>query len=245
MDIRHKQIILFFALAAFLIASCAPQPQVEVGYQPPFVPIRISVNSRGEVSAEFSKKFNTPYGTFDVGGGIDVNTLRNDFPNKILVVVVDDVAAVYELEDGKEFKVTFDDSNTLYKKVALEYESNGDIVLELVSVREDAPSGGSPSSSNSSSGSNNNYWCDDLSGVRLKVGDEAEVVWDKVNLRSTPKVPDVWDENIVAMLDQGAVITIVDGPVCAHEGTWWKVRTTGGTTGWMREYVSAGYLIGR
>lgn len=245
MDIRPQKHIFLIVLAAVLIASCAPQPQIEIGYQPPFVPIRISVNSRGEVNAGLSGQFVTPYGTFDIEGGVSVNALRNDFPNRILVVVVDDVATVYELEDGKEFKVTFDDSNTLYKKVALEYESDGDIILELVSVREDAPSGGIPSSSETSSGSNNNYWCDDLDGVRLEVGDEAEVIWDKVNLRSAPRVPDVWDANIVAQLDQGAVITIIDGPVCAHEGTWWEVRTTRGTTGWMREYVSAGYLLGR
>lgn len=245
MSIRYKKYIPLVMLAAFLAASCAPQAQVEVGYQPPVVPVRISINSRGEVSAGFSSIFITPYGVFDIGGGVSVNALRNDFSNRILVVRVDDNVTLYELEDGKEFKVTFDDSNTLYKKVALEYESDGDIILELVSVRVSAPSSEGPSPSGTSSESSNNYWCDDLDGVKLKVGDRAKITWDKVNLRSAPKVPDVWDANIVAQLEQDTSITIIDGPECAHEGTWWKVRTGDGKSGWMREFISAGYLLGR
>lgn len=240
MGIQHNKHILFFTMVVtILFTSCAPEADVEVGYQPPIVPVRISVNSHGRVSAGFSSKVVTPIGTFDIGGGVSVNALRNDYSDNVLIVRVDNTATVYELEDGKHFNVTFDDSNTLYKEVSLDYETNGDIILELVSV-----SGNAPSSDNSLE-SYGSYWCDDLDGVKLKVDDKAKIVFDKVNLRSSPKVPDVWDANIVDQLDEGTSVTIIDGPECAHEGTWWKIRTTGGKTGWMREYISTGYLLGR
>ncbi|MEO7839367.1 MAG: SH3 domain-containing protein [Anaerolineales bacterium] len=89
------------------------------------------------------------------------------------------------------------------------------------------------------------YWCDDLSYVKLKVGDRAKVVWPKVNLRTAPIVPQEFYENSIAKLDEGTAITIIGGPACSHNGTWWQVRTKNGQTGWMRERISTGYLIGR
>jgi uncharacterized protein YgiM (DUF1202 family) len=87
------------------------------------------------------------------------------------------------------------------------------------------------------------YWCNDLSGVNLQVGDSARVVYPKVNLRSSPEVPQTWDANIVAQIDEGIRVTIIGGPECAHEGTWWQIRTEDGYTGWMREFISDGYLL--
>ncbi|WKZ38767.1 MAG: SH3 domain-containing protein [Anaerolineales bacterium] len=109
--------------------------------------------------------------------------------------------------------------------------------------------GGSTSTSTQTSPgqpSTQKYWCDDLSKVKLKVGDRAKVLWLKVNLRTAPIVPQEYYENSIAKLEEGTTITIIGGPACAHEGTWWQVRTGRGQTGWMREYVkSSGYLIGR
>jgi SH3-like domain-containing protein len=94
-----------------------------------------------------------------------------------------------------------------------------------------------------STSSSSNYWCDDLTYVKLEVGNNAKIVWDKVNLRSAPKVPDDFYANIVTELKEGARLTIIDGPECAHNGTWWKVRAETGKTGWVREHISGGYLM--
>ncbi|MGB8984274.1 MAG: SH3 domain-containing protein [Anaerolineales bacterium] len=95
--------------------------------------------------------------------------------------------------------------------------------------------------------STQSYWCDDLSYVKLKVGDRAKVVWLKVNLRTAPIVPMEYYENSIEKVAEGTPITIIGGPACAHEGTWWQVRTKKGQTGWMREYIpsSGEYLIGK
>ena len=224
--------------AALLIWACQPEAEIEVGYQPPVIPVRISINSRGEVNASASYEWVTPIGVFDVGGGVSVNAIRNDYSSNILIVRVDDKASVYELKEGARFDVSFDDSNTLYKKVAFHKEPNGDIILELESVRGNNEDSQSESSSNSS-----NYWCDDLDGVHLQSGDNARVVYSKVNLRSSPEVPQTWDANIVAQVEEGVQVEIIGGPECAHEGTWWEVRTEYGDVGWMREFISDGYLL--
>jgi len=109
-------------------------PEVEVGYQPPLVPIRISINTSGDIKVELSGSYATPIGIFDVGGGITIASLRDEYANRVLIVRVDNEAVIYELEEGKQFVVTFDDSNTLYKRVAFIQETTGDVVLELESV---------------------------------------------------------------------------------------------------------------
>jgi hypothetical protein len=135
---KHPLAYLILLLCMTLLAGCTTQsPDVEVGYQPPIVPIRVSINNYGEVRAGFSGSIDTPIGTFDIGGSTSVYSLQNEYQNRILIVQVDNEATVYELEQGKEFHVDFDDSNRLYKKVALNYKTNGNIVLELESVKNE------------------------------------------------------------------------------------------------------------
>ncbi|MBV6394191.1 MAG: hypothetical protein KPEEDBHJ_03443 [Anaerolineales bacterium] len=79
------------------------------------------------------------------------------------------------------------------------------------------------------------YSCADKSKIKLRVGQEAIVPYYDVNLREAPIVPEVWDANIVVMLRQGDTMLVIGGPKCAHEGTWWEVKTDRGYTGWVRE----------
>ena len=79
------------------------------------------------------------------------------------------------------------------------------------------------------------YSCPDKSQIKLNTGSRAFVSFDYVNLRSSPVVPDVWDANIVVTLQKGDKMTIVGGPKCAYDGTWWEVQTDNGYTGWVRE----------
>lgn len=89
----------------------------------------------------------------------------------------------------------------------------------------------------------NSYWCDDLQYVKLDIGDSAKISWPKVNLRSTPIVPEDYYANIVTELVEGTSLKIIDGPECAHNGTWWKIQTNSGQIGWVRERTSDGYLM--
>ena len=85
----------------------------------------------------------------------------------------------------------------------------------------------------------------DLSKIKLQVGARAQVTWEFVNLRSYPQVPNDWDANIVVELVKKDRMTIIDGPECSHDGTWWKVRTDSGYEGWIREILPEYRLIKR
>lgn len=124
-------------MGVLLAAGCGAE--VEVGYQPPLVPIRISIDTSGDIEVELSGSYATPIGIFDVSGGITVASLREEYANRVLIVRVDDEAVVYELAEGKRFSVSFDDSNTLYKRVAFIQEITGDVILELESTSGSAP----------------------------------------------------------------------------------------------------------
>ena len=103
----------------------------------------------------------------------------------------------------------------------------------------------SPGTSPVPPSSTSKYQCDDLQYVRLKVGDKAKVVWPKVNLRTAPIVPMDYYENSISQVEEKTTLTVIGGPACAHEGTWWQVQLKNGLTGWMREHISTGYLIGK
>jgi len=44
-----------------------------------------------------------------------------------------------------------------------------------------------------------------------------------------------------AELSEGAVVTILDGPVAADDANWWKVRTSDGIEGWAVEALSGSF----
>jgi formylglycine-generating enzyme required for sulfatase activity len=100
------------------------------------------------------------------------------------------------------------------------------------------------SSTGSSSGTlPSNYSCPDIAGVRLSVGARAVIVFEKVNLRSSAVVPNEYSSNIVAELVLGAKMTVIGGPQCSHDGTWWQIQADSGQVGWMREYLSSKRLL--
>ncbi|MBV6467009.1 MAG: hypothetical protein PGMFKBFP_02341 [Anaerolineales bacterium] len=209
-------------IAALLIIGC--QPEAEIGFQPPIVPVRVSINSSGELKVGFSGQIVTPIGTFDVGGGATIWSMRKQYDQKVLIVRVDDKAVVYALEEEKEFKVTFDDGNTLYKKVDLKHESDGDIVLELESgapsvIYYTADPGVSLVKDSSCPGAK--Y------PTRLEAGRDATVCTkdDRLIIR---KASNMAAAELMSIYP-GTAIKIVDGPVCSNDFWWWKVKIYQGT----------------
>ncbi|MCC7511139.1 MAG: hypothetical protein IT296_00680, partial [Anaerolineae bacterium] len=49
---NSKSAGLLSVVAALLIIGC--QPEAEIGFQPPIVPVRVSINSSGELKVGFS-----------------------------------------------------------------------------------------------------------------------------------------------------------------------------------------------
>lgn len=225
---------VIFVLALFGLTSCANGEggAIEGGYTPPGIPIRISINSAGDINLGMSNSWATPYGTFDLGYGGSVLSLRDQYTARLLIVRVDNQATVYELEEGKEFHVEFDDDNKLYRRVALNYESDGDIVLELESVQsgqgDTSGGGGNPSSSNSTVTS-----CPGAPAQRVQVGGKAYVCTqnDRLIVRKNPNR----SASEIIRIYPGTVMTIVKGPVCADDWSWWRIKTDDGIVGWVSE----------
>lgn len=225
-------VVLF--LQTILLAGCGVAG--EVGYSPPIIPVRISINTRGEINIGLSHEFCTPIGTFDLGIGGTVYSLRNQYDNRVLIVRVDNQAVVYELAAGQEFRIEFDDDNTLYKKVALEYESDGDIVLELESVQgtsDNTDLGDSSPVDADSPSSNNTSSCPGAPPQRVVVGEKAYVCTqsDRLIVRN-----DAGKSNSeIARIYPGTELLILKGPKCSDDWSWWRVRTDDGLVGWVAE----------
>jgi hypothetical protein len=85
--------------------------------------------------------------------------------------------------------------------------------------------------------------CPDIERIRIHLGENGIVSWPKVNLRSDPRVPQDYYENIIIALDIGVKFSVIGGPTCSHNGTWWKIETKSGYSGWIRELTDDGFLI--
>lgn len=68
---------------------------------------------------------------------------------------------------------------------------------------------------------------------QVQVGDSARVctAHDQLVVRTQPRR----GSTEVTRLEPGTRVTIVDGPVCAQDWSWWKVRTDAGKIGWVAE----------
>lgn len=239
-----NKLVLASLVVCCTFISLAACGEVVVGYSPPIpVPIRVSINSRGEINLDVSGRYATPIGVFDIGYGGSVYSLRKDYSNRLLIVHMDNKANVYELVEGQEFKVNFDDSNTLYKKVALTYETDGDIVLQLesvkVSVADAKPGGNSPPAKSPINTpvpptTSNTTSCPGAPAQRVVVGEKAYVCTkvDRLIVREKPAK----SASEITRIKPGTVMTIVKGPVCADNWSWWRIKTTDGVVvGWVSE----------
>ncbi|MBZ0274698.1 MAG: SH3 domain-containing protein [Anaerolineae bacterium] len=73
-------------------------------------------------------------------------------------------------------------------------------------------------------------------GPALRVGGLATVQTtegDRLNMRLSPGL----ESPVMARLDAGARVTIVDGPRTANGFTWWKIRAANGIEGWAVDSV--------
>lgn len=134
--------IILSILLTILVTSCSDKPsnvdlpKPEIGFTPIGVPLRISINTSGSISVSYTGVLKTPIGDFDIStGSLTVNSIQEQFPKqRVLIVRVDNKVSCYDLEDGKEFIVDVESDDQLYKRVRLDKQTNGDIILEIESV---------------------------------------------------------------------------------------------------------------
>ena len=67
---------------------------------------------------------------------------------------------------------------------------------------------------------------------QIAIGGQAVVYGtgeDKLRCRAVPGV----EETLVTILDEGARLKVLDGPLSADDHEWWKVETQDGQVGWV------------
>lgn len=77
---------------------------------------------------------------------------------------------------------------------------------------------------------------------RLSVGDRAQISIKRdtyIRIRSEAGL----DGKIIYRMPTQTLVTILEGPECADNSTWWKILTTSGYSGWMAEYQDGIYLL--
>lgn len=126
---KTRLLIMSTILGTILVFN----PNAEIGFSPFGIPIRVSINHQGNLAVEISDDLLTPVGRFDWEISADVYPLQALYDSPVLIICVDKEISVYELEPDKNFRVVFDNKNTLYEKVDLEH-NNGSFILQLKSI---------------------------------------------------------------------------------------------------------------
>ena len=259
--------LAFLGLLSLLLPGCSGQEEIRFGYQPPLIPVQVSVNHRGQVAVTSSHVLNTPVGLFSISAGYSIATIRSNTKYPVLVVRVDDSIIVYELSPDNAFAVDFVGDEKLFNKVKLERFRDGDIVLELESVQPIAvivtaaptpkphstpvPTRGTSVTVQKPANAVYSDWCPGAFATRLAVGDRAKVV-------AVPRLVVREDPNTRSQpvhghsLSNGRTVTILDGPVCNGGMLWWKAESgiitlTSGQqhniVGWMAEESGDEWLL--
>jgi SH3-like domain-containing protein len=68
---------------------------------------------------------------------------------------------------------------------------------------------------------------------RVRVGGTAKVctAHDRLIVRTQPKR----GASEITCLDPNTRVTVIDGPICADDWSWWKIETRSGVSGWVSE----------
>ena len=84
--------------------------------------------------------------------------------------------------------------------------------------------------------------CPNAPDSRLSLGRRARVTYSNginVRVRSGPGA----NYDKIASFPEGTKMTVTDGPICADNYVWWKVKIDSGPTGWVAEGGPGNYFI--
>lgn len=103
----------------------------EVGFQPKYVPVRIAVDTEGNILMTHTSTIVTDLGAFDITTS---RTVIDRQTNPLLIIQIDDQVVVYDLGppgSNERFQIDFSDTSEHYRLISFLYEPNGNITLKL------------------------------------------------------------------------------------------------------------------
>lgn len=124
---RNSSTGVYLLILLILLTGCF---EGEVGYQPPGVPLKVSVTSKGRVTFSTESSFPTPLGTFSVG--VVADPAKYFETEQTLTVRFNGKDHFYALDEG-DFDIEFESG--YYEKVRL-VKSASNIMLELRRVEQ-------------------------------------------------------------------------------------------------------------
>ena len=229
------------------IVGCTSQ----VSYQPPVVPLKVSVGTQG-VQVSVEPELETPIGTFAWEVGVPVlhfvENHKTDWrAERVLAVRVDGTIYVYKLKPGVHFSFDPSVDERYYRRVALYYDPSdpeGDIILELetITAAEIVATHVAQEPSNSgvsgSPGGSLGYPSQGLSTSpalqpsptpsacryspkRLQVSHQAIVCTYHSHEPVFLREEPSKYSSFTKRLATGAVVTVLAGPVCDEASGWW------------------------
>ena len=144
--VKLSKVLVAIILITFLTA-CGSGTTAHIGYQPPGIPVTITIDSDGTVQAEWAGSIQTPIGNFSAG--VDVNPAQM-FPkaNGTLTVRINGQDIVYDLAGNQGININL--NSGYYKEINLQKTGN-DWLFEV--ERTSGDDSGSAASSNSASSS--------------------------------------------------------------------------------------------
>ncbi len=121
------------------------------------------------------------------------------------------------------------ENNSSYSGHLIEINAGQNHTLEQITTRN---SGISPTA----------LTCPGNLSSRLKLNAQARVAFtDGTNMRIRSQAG--FSKSTLHSVPEGTLLTIISGPECLDNVTWWQIRTDGGLQGWMTEYQNNVYLL--
>lgn len=221
-------LLAIIIMGAIFIKRASPVRNgiVELEWQAPGVPLRITVNSNAEVGVYFDTvDFATPIGVFSVDLGLESPELVG---RKLLAVRIANRDIVYDLMNYQVTTIEFDPG--YYSAMRLLYY-NDDLIVELIQAGEFTP--------DPLVGTNNNSGIPITAG-RVSCSDTAfragmvGKVLSPVSLRSDTVIPADYYSNKIGTLHEGELVDVLD--VRCSEGVWLQIQRSDGQVGWAKEW---------
>ncbi len=223
---------------------------LEFGYSPPIVPLRVSVNTWGEVNISATTYVVTPLGTFDANAIADPTRYFDGVQNT-LTIRIDDQDCIFDLNGG-DFDFELQGNN--YELVRLNSQ-NKNIFVELKGQAYTGCKQRTPVASRRvpiQSGDELN--CPGASPSHVVLGGRAVISVNQATVHTEPSELAPLVRNKYLRRDR--LVTIVDGPVCGQGNPghvlFWKVQSEeisfsdgsrGVVVGWVGEESGDVYLL--
>lgn len=236
-----KRLFLLCIMVMLSLSAC----KGSVSYQPPLIPITITIDTDGQVTLSVGGSVQTSLGTFSADLSTKIADLTPDAEGT-LTVQIDGKYIVYDLKENEDFEINLESG--YYRQVGLQRQGkNWILTVERISSQGAEAGQMLPPCAQTGCPQREVYFpLNNCAGSRLQQGDAAIISPDggRNAIRSSADTHP--SSNIIGYAEPGDQIEITAGPVCNYGWILWKVRVVNsGLQGWTPETDGKKFWIER